>query len=154
VKITTLWVGKGKIAWADAACVEYTRRLPRHLGYTDQRLNPIPFKGDERDVKNSEADRILGKIGDGDRLIAVDERGADLDSHQFAALIDSATKLGTRRLVFAIGGPYGHGEAVRNKAWKTVRLSAMVLNHSIARITLSEQLYRASTLLWGGQYHH
>ena len=154
MKITTLWVGKGKVAWADAACTEYTRRLPRHLSYTDQRLNPIPYKGNELSVKDSEAKRILDKIGDGDRLVAIDERGADLDSHQFAALIDSATKLGTRRLVFAIGGPYGHGKAVQKEAWKTVRLSAMVLNHSIARIALSEQIYRASTLLWGGQYHH
>ena len=154
MKITTLWVGKGKVAWADSACTEYTRRLPRHLGYADQRLNPIAFHGDESRVRNAEASRILEQIGDGDRLIAMDERGTDLDSHQFAALIDSATKLGTRRLVFAIGGPYGHGEAVRKCAWKTVRLSAMVLNHSIARIALSEQIYRASTLLWGGQYHH
>ena len=77
----------------------------------------------------------------------------DLDSLAFAKLIDEAEQLGTQRLVFAIGGPFGHGAAVRTQAWKTVRLSHMVLNHSIARLVLGEQLYRASTILLGGQYH-
>jgi 23S rRNA (pseudouridine1915-N3)-methyltransferase len=154
VKIATVWVGKGRVGWADEASHEYSRRLPRHLDYTEIQVKPVPFKGDESAVKRDEADRIMAKIGDGDRLIALDERGKALDSHQFAQMIDEAAQQGTRRIVFAIGGPYGHGTAVRDKAWRTVRLSTMVLNHSLARVVLSEQLYRASTLLWGGSYHH
>ena len=57
-------------------------------------------------------------------------------------------------LLFAIGGPHGHAPAVRQQAHKTLALSKMVLNHELARILLVEQLYRASTLLWGGAYHH
>lgn len=154
MKISTIWVGKGRVGWADEAAHEYSRRLPRHLDYTEIHVKPVPFKGDEKAVKRAEAERILAKIGDGDRLIALDERGKALDSHQFAQLIDEAAQQGTRRIVFAIGGPYGHGVAVREKAWKTVRLSTMVLNHSLARVVLCEQLYRSSTLLWGGSYHH
>jgi 23S rRNA (pseudouridine1915-N3)-methyltransferase len=154
VKIASIWVGKGRVSWADDGTREYTRRLPRHLGFEEIQLKPTPFKGDVDAVKRAEAERILAKIGDGDRLVALDERGEDLDSHGFAALIDQAAKMGTKRLVFAIGGPYGHGAAVRDQAWRTLRLSKMVLNHSLARVVLGEQLYRASTLLWGGQYHH
>ena len=154
MKITTLWVGKGRVTWADAGAIEYTRRLPSHLGYTETQIKPVAFQGNEVEVRNAEAEKILGQLKSGDRLIALDERGNAPDSHEFAALIDQAAQLGTRRLAFAIGGPYGHGEAVRNRAWKTIRLSRMVLNHSMARMVLSEQLYRASTLLWGGHYHH
>jgi 23S rRNA (pseudouridine1915-N3)-methyltransferase len=154
VKVASIWVGKGRVKWADDGAHEYTRRLPRHLGFQEISLKPSPFKGDVDAVKNAEADRILAKLSDSDRLIALDERGIDLDSHGFADLIDQAAKLGTKRLVFAIGGPYGHGPAVRDRAWKTLRLSKMVLNHSLARVVLGEQLYRASTILWGGQYHH
>ena len=154
MKITTLWVGKGRVKWADAGAVEYTRRLPHHLNYTETRIKPVAFNGSEADVRTAEAAKILGQLRSGDRLIALDERGEAPDSHAFAALIDDAAKLGTRRLAFAIGGPYGHGQAVRDRAWKTIRLSRMVLNHSMARMVLAEQLYRASTLLWGGQYHH
>jgi 23S rRNA (pseudouridine1915-N3)-methyltransferase len=56
--------------------------------------------------------------------------------------------------VFAIGGPYGHGKELRSVAWKQLALSGMVLNHELARVVLVEQVYRVSTLLWGGAYHH
>jgi 23S rRNA (pseudouridine1915-N3)-methyltransferase len=154
VKVATVWVGKGRVKWADAGSTEYTRRLPHHLGYKEIQLKPVPFQGNEAAVKEAEAKKILDQIKGGDRLIALDERGMDLTSHGFAKLIDEAAQMGTRRLVFAIGGPFGHGPEVRNQSWKTLRLSHMVLNHSMARMLLSEQLYRASTILWGGQYHH
>ena len=154
MKLATIWVGKGRVQWAEAGSAEYTRRLPAHLGYRDIQLKPEAYRGDKVAVRDAEAQSILASIKSGDRLIALDERGVDLTSEAFASLIDSAAQLGTKRLVFAIGGPYGHGAAVRTEAWKTVRLSKMVLNHSMARMLLSEQLYRASTLLWGGQYHH
>ena len=154
MKLASVWVGKGKVNWADDATHEYTRRLPRHLSFEDIQLKPQPFKGDIDAVRNAEAARILARLSDGDKIVALDERGIDLTSEGFADLIDAAAKAGTKRLVFAIGGPYGHGAAVRDQAWKTLRLSKMVLNHSLARVVLGEQLYRASTILWGGQYHH
>ena len=154
MKIHSIWVGKGRVKWADDATHEYTRRLPRHIGFQEIPLKPSAFRGDVEAVRDEEAQRILSKLGDGDRLIALDERGVELTSEGFAGLIDEAAKVGTKRLVFAIGGPYGHGPAVRDRAWKTLRLSKMVLNHSLARVVLGEQLYRASTILWGGQYHH
>lgn len=154
MKVTTLWVGKDRVKWADQACQEYTRRLPRHLSYAEKRIAPVVFRGDEDAVRVAEAELILGQLSGGDRLVCLDERGDALDSHGFAKLFESAAQQGAKRVVFAIGGPYGHGPKVRDQAWKTVRLSSMVLNHAIARVVLSEQLYRASTLLWGGSYHH
>ena len=154
MKLTTIWVGKGRVQWADDAAHEYVRRLPRHLGYTEVQVKPCAYTGDENEVKRQEAIKILSKVGNGDRLVVLDERGEALTSHQFAHLIEGASHQGIRRVVFAIGGPYGHGKAVQDAAWKTVRLSRMVLNHSLARVILSEQLYRASTLIWGGSYHH
>jgi 23S rRNA (pseudouridine1915-N3)-methyltransferase len=61
---------------------------------------------------------------------------------------------GVQRLVFAIGGPYGHAPALREKAHRVLSLSPMVLNHELARVVLVEQLYRAHSLLFGGKYHH
>jgi len=154
VKVQLIWVGKGKEPWAEAACKHYSRRLPAHLGFTEQRLKPTHFTGEVAKVRDNEAERILAELRDRDRLVVLDERGVGLDTKGFAQLIDTAAKQGTSRLVFALGGPYGHGPAVRKRAWKTVRLSELVMNHSVARVVLVEQLYRASTLLWGGSYHH
>ncbi len=154
MKLRLLWVGRGKDKWSEAACRHYVERLPRHLGFSDARLSPVDFTGDVAAVQAKEAERILAQLKDGDRLVALDERGKRLSSEDFAKLVNAAAQQGTKRLVFALGGPYGHGAAVRERAWRTIRLSDMVLNHAVARVVLTEQLYRASTILWGGSYHH
>ena len=49
---------------------------------------------------------------------------------------------GASAVVFCIGGPYGHGPQVRQRANVSVKLSAMVLNHQVAFLVLLEQIYR------------
>lgn len=154
MKVVLARVGRGRTAWADAACEDFARRLPRTLPFAEERVDNEPFRGDVEVVRAAEAARLLALLREGDRLIALDERGELPTSEGFAAWIDEAARQSSRRLVFAIGGPYGHGEALRAAAWKRLALGRMVLNHEIARVVLVEQLYRASTLLWGGSYHH
>lgn len=49
---------------------------------------------------------------------------------------------GASAVVFCIGGPYGHGPQVRERANVSVKLSTMVLNHQVAFLVLLEQIYR------------
>lgn len=58
------------------------------------------------------------------------------------------------RIVVAIGGPYGHDDAMRQRADWLLRLSDMVLNHKVARVVVLEQIYRAWTIIRGEPYHH
>ncbi|KAJ3698478.1 hypothetical protein LUZ61_002183 [Rhynchospora tenuis] len=61
---------------------------------------------------------------------------------------------GSVRLTFCIGGPYGHGSLVRERADMSIRLSSLVLNHQVALIVLLEQIYRAWTIIKRQKYHH
>ncbi len=88
------------------------------------------------------------------RVIALDERGEERDSRGFAALLEEAIRAGAQPLCFVIGGPYGLDEAVRARADRTLRLSALVLNHAVARVVLLEQIYRACAIRSGSPYHH
>ena len=153
MKAVLLRVGRGRTAWADEAVKDYARRLPRNLPFEEERVKPTRFRGDVEAVRAAEAEALLARVKPGDRLIALDERGELPTTEAFTGRDDSACA-GVWRIVFAIGGPYGHGPGVRKAAWKTLALSRMVLNHELARAALVEQLYRASTLLWGGSYHH
>lgn len=103
----------------------------------------------------AEADVLLGrlKLTVSDRLICLDERGAQPTSMQFAQLVTEARERGCQRLVFALGGADGHGDAVRHAAHDTIALSAMTLPHGLARIVLVEQIYRTVTILTGHPYH-
>ncbi len=151
-RFVLLTVGRSRAGWATEAITEWSKRLRRAGGFEEIAVATEPFRGDDDAVRDAEGTRLLAKVGARDRLIALDERGDRLDTPAFASLVDKARESG--RVVFAIGGPYGHSAAVRTAAWRTVRLSDLVLNHELARVVLVEQLYRAITLLEGGPYHH
>ena len=53
-----------------------------------------------------------------------------------------------------LGGPWGLGEEVKQRAAESLRLSDMTLPHELARLVFLEQLYRAFTILHGSKYHH
>lgn len=149
-----LRVGRGRTAWAEEAARDYARRLPAQLELEEQLIKPEPFGGDVEKVRQAEGLRLLEQLREGDRLITLDERGQLIRTEELSAWVDQSARQSTRRLIFAIGGPYGHAPALRERAWKTLALSPMVLNHELARVLIIEQLYRVSTLLWGGSYHH
>lgn len=97
--------------------------------------------------------QVLKAVSAGERLILLDERGRDASSEDFARLLIKASDDGTP-LCFCIGGPFGHGDAVRQRAQDQIRFSRCVLNHSVAYLVLAEQLYRAWTIVKGEPYHH
>lgn len=154
MRAVLLRVGRGRNRWADSGFSEYADRL-RTLKLDEKRLAPEPFRGNVDAVRSAEGARIRSALRPGDRLIVLDERGQLPTTEAFADWIRAAERQSTRRLVFAIGGPYGHDPALRDEAWRVLALSRMVVNHELARVMLAEQLYRVSTLLWGGApYHH
>lgn len=97
---------------------------------------------------------MLKSIDTNDRVILLDERGREVRSEGIAAILKAASDDGCSCITFAIGGPFGHGKAVHSNAFDTIRLSSCILNHSVARIVLLEQLYRSWTILRGEPYHH
>ena len=82
----------------------------------------------------------------GSRLIVLDERGADLTTERFAALLRSPS-------AFIIGGADGLSSETKARADTLLRLSALTLPHALAQVILLEQIYRGATLLTGHPYH-
>lgn len=103
--------------------------------------------------KSEEAEQLIKAAGDGARIILLDERGKDLTSQEFSQLLKSEQDMGTQKLAFAIGGPDGHGDELKDTAARKIRLGAMTWPHQIARILLVEQIYRGITILSGHPYH-
>lgn len=153
MRVLLLRVGKGRNRWADAGFQDYAGRL-RNFRLEERLLPPARFQGDVDAVRREEGARLRRALRDGDRLIVLDERGDLPTTEAFSTWVVDAQRQSARRLVFAIGGPYGHDPTLRAEAWRVLALSRMVLNHELARVVLVEQLYRVSTLLWGGAYHH
>jgi len=91
-------------------------------------------------------ERLRAVLPRNSRVVALDERGKDFTTGQFAGLL-------SERTVFVIGGPDGLDESVKKDAALLLRLSSLTLPHALAQVILLEQIYRAATILTGHPYH-
>lgn len=103
--------------------------------------------------KAREAELILRALPPGARLFALDERGEEWSSEEFAERLRGLRDAGIAELAFAIGGADGLDRAVLDRADKIVSLGRMTWPHLLARGMLLEQLYRAQQILLGHPYH-
>lgn len=87
------------------------------------------------------------------RTVLLDERGQQLGSAEFAALLGRWRDDGVRETRFLIGAADGHGEAARAEADLLLGFGAMTWPHLLARAMLAEQLWRATSILAGHPYH-
>ncbi|MFN5231421.1 MAG: 23S rRNA (pseudouridine(1915)-N(3))-methyltransferase RlmH, partial [Bacteroidota bacterium] len=78
----------------------------------------------------------------------------ELDSIGLAQFITKKTNMGSKKLVFLIGGAFGLDEAVLKKADFKWSLSQLTFPHQLARLILAEQVYRAFTIIKNEKYHH
>ena len=85
--------------------------------------------------------------------VLLDSRGRQMTSESLAAWLGARRDEGTHTLVFAVGPPDGWSEAARKRAQLLLSLGPMTLAHSLARLVMAEQIYRAYTILTGHPYH-
>ena len=89
----------------------------------------------------------------GTTVIACDEHGRPYTSRAFAGRIGTLRDGGVRRLVFMIGGADGLAPSLLDSAAEKLCFGVQTWPHALARVMLSEQIYRATTILAGGPYH-
>ena len=87
------------------------------------------------------------------RDVLLDERGRQLTSSEFAALLGRWRDDGVREARFLVGAADGHGEQMRCSADLLIAFGAMTWPHMLARAMLAEQLWRATSILAGHPYH-
>lgn len=98
--------------------------------------------------------RLLEKaIPAGALVCAMDERGQEMASPDFAARLGAWRDGGRQDLAFVIGGADGIDPALRARADFALSFGKMVWPHMLVRVMLAEQLYRAASILAGAPYH-
>ncbi len=145
MKIRILWVGKTKERCLNEG-IEHYRKL---LGPAS-RVSIVEIKeekGKSREKQLSEEGRRILKQTQS--YILLDERGREFTSVEFARFLE---KKGNAD--FVMGGPYGVSDEVREKASGAIALSRMTFTHEMARVLFLEQLYRATTIMKGKEYHY
>jgi 23S rRNA (pseudouridine1915-N3)-methyltransferase len=85
--------------------------------------------------------------------ILLDSRGRNMSSEAFAVWLGKQRDDGAQHLIFAIGPADGWSSVARERAQLLLSLGPMTMAHSLARLVMAEQLYRAFTILSGHPYH-
>lgn len=153
MKLRIVALGQRMPAWVAAGFDDYARRLPREFALELIELKPEPRgRGKSRtQILAAEAARIATATR-GWTIVALDERGEAWSTAQLAARVRGWSNSG-QSVAFVIGSADGLAEAIRRDADVIMALSALTLPHGLARVVLTEQLYRAASLLQGHPYH-
>ena len=156
MNISLICIGKTDEKPIEELILKYEKRLPAHWNY--QRIEIPDLKNrknlSESQQQEKEAELILSKLGQSDFIILLDEKGKQMNSVGFAHRIQDLMNQSVKQLVFLIGGPYGFSDEVYKRANQKMSLSEMTFTHQMVRLFLTEQLYRAFSILQGKSYHH
>jgi len=172
MKLRILAVGRIKGGPEATLIAEYARRLqwPLTVEEVEERrpLNGSELKAREADLlsqaldkgaakasgQKSSGQKSPGQKSSGQRiLVALDERGRQLGSRDFAQKLGNWRDQGAAEIAFVIGGADGLAEQLRQRADLILSLGQMTWPHMLARAMLVEQIYRAQQILAGHPYH-
>lgn len=154
IKVNVVAVGKVKEKYFSDGIAEYAKRLSRFCEFKIIEVEEENFKkaesGDISVIKEREGERILPHLKG--KVFAMAIEGKRRSSEEFARLIQTAAdSVGV--MTFVVGGSYGLSEAVKSRADGLLSFSEMTFPHTLFRLMLTEQIYRAFTILGGSAYH-
>jgi 23S rRNA (pseudouridine1915-N3)-methyltransferase len=146
-------VGRASDAALGAAIAGYETRAARYWPLIVREVREAGSRSVAPAVtRRQEGERLLAACAARGEMVACDETGVAMTSADFAGwlgrLRDTATSV-----TFVIGGPFGLDDAVRARASRVLSVAPWTLPHEMARLVLTEQIYRAGTLLRGEPYH-
>lgn len=158
MKFTFLTIGKIKEKWMRQGIDEYLKRLSpiakvEILSPDEEKMPENPSPALKEKVMEKEGEKLLKYLKEEDFLILLDLKGKPVTSEELAHIIRQKMVSGTSHFFFMIGGPYGNGENIRKRANLKISISAMTFTHQMARLILSEQVYRAMKIIRHEPYH-
>lgn len=101
----------------------------------------------------AEAALLARAVPEGAVLVCLDERGKLLTSPEFSNRLGDWRDDGRGEVAIVIGGADGIDPTLRARADFSLSFGKMVWPHMLVRVMLSEQLYRAASILAGSPYH-
>jgi 23S rRNA (pseudouridine1915-N3)-methyltransferase len=154
LQITLLMVGKTREPFIQEGLALYGQRLKPffQLAVKSVREEKEGKNLSAELIKAREGERLRGQMPPKSYVVALDPRGKEFTTEEFAAWLARREEDG-RTLTFVIGGHLGLDEATTALAHEQLALSRLTLTHELSRLVLLEQLYRAKAILRGHPYH-
>src|SRR5882757_7411942 len=158
MKIVVVAIGRLKQGPERELADRYRERfddIGRKLGFRGLEIHEIP-ESRAREAPTRIADEaaaISALIPEKSVLVALDERGTNIDSATFARHLGGFRDQSVANTIFVIGGADGLSPDLRRKAKLSIAFGSATWPHQMVRVMLLEQVYRAATILAGHPYH-
>ena len=153
LKVNIVAVGKIKEKYFADGIEEYSKRLSRFCNFKIIEVAEENYSkasaGDLLVIKKREEERILPHLKG--KVYAMAIEGKNFSSEEFAKKLTSSS-LTDSEVTFVIGGSYGLSEEIKKRA-ELISFSKMTFPHTLFRLMLTEQIYRAFMLTSGSAYH-
>lgn len=153
LKVNIVAVGKVKEKYFSEGINEYAKRLSRFCDFKIievlEETMTRPSASEESVIKKREADRIAPHLKG--RIVAMAIEGKKYSSEKFSSLLSSVGDTSSE-ITFVIGGSYGLDDSIKKGA-ELISFSDMTFPHTLFRLMLTEQIYRAFMITSGSAYH-
>ena len=158
LNIKFICVGKLRERFYIDAFNEYARRLSAYCKFECAELNETKLgaKPSDKEIENAvvrESADIEKAIPKDAYVIAMCVGAKQLKSEELAQKINSLALSGRGKICFIIGGSFGMAESVKERADMRLGMSEMTFPHHLARVMLTEQIYRSFKIIEGSRYH-
>jgi len=151
MKINIVAVGKIKEKFFIDAIAEYAKRLSKFCDFKIFEVNEATSYKNLSEKSEIEGGLLLNKAKG--CIVALDGKGKLFSSENLAEFINDNMINGISEISFIIGGSNGLSDNVRNQAKAVVSFGKITFPHQLFRVVLSEQVYRAFTIINGMPYH-
>ena len=158
MRLVVVSIGRLKQGPERALAERYRERfdnIGRKLGFRGLEIHEIP-ESRARDAATrvaEEAATILAAIPEKSAVVALDQRGDNIDSAAFARHLGRWRDEQVASTIFVVGGADGLSPDLRRKAKLSLAFGSATWPHQLVRVMLLEQIYRAATVLAGHPYH-
>lgn len=158
MNIKIICVGKVKETFIQEAIKEYVKRISKYAEISicevpDETVPVNPSRKEIENIKNAEAEKILKQIKATDFVIALDLKGKEISSEEFASKIENITVNGYSTICFLIGGTLGFGKSIIDRSGFNICFSKLTFPHQLIRLFLVEQIFRSFKIINNERYH-
>ncbi len=149
--LALLAVGRLRPCYREA-CDDYLRRLTRYVRLAEHEVREATRAPTQRAQRADEAAALGQRLAPGATLVALAREGRPWTSVELAQQLERWL-IDAHPLAFVIGGSNGLDPEFISRARVAWSLGPLTLPHELARVVVTEQLYRAFTILRGEPYH-
>jgi 23S rRNA (pseudouridine1915-N3)-methyltransferase len=146
-----LAVGRLRSSYREA-CDDYLRRLGKYAKVAEVEVREASRAPSADLQREEEAERLRARLPQGATVVALAREGSALTSEELARRLEG-WRVAARPLAFVLGGSRGLAPGLLASAAVRWSLGPLTLPHELARVVVSEQVYRAFTILRGEPYH-